>query len=480
MTTFAPYKYNPAEMPLDELEQGLVGRGDLLDRLLAAVREQTGAGSIQHYLLLGPRGIGKTTMLLMLRKKLQEDPELYQRWFCVQYREEEFYVNTLRDLLALALEYLDAEEHVPEAGAALEQAEAQDDDEESLATILTALRRISQKHGKRILLLIDNFDRVFSRRTLSQPGQYAFRSLLATEPLIMVVGTSVHLFEDVAAYDEAFFNFFAPVYMQNLDEDQIEDLIRTRAELDENHEFLEHYDENRAKVRAITFLTGGNPRLVLMLYDILSRKHFLPVVDALRETIDKLTPLLKDVLENMPAQQSKVLDALMRLNGVASPSDIADRARLPLNAVTTQLGRLKQTRFVESTGEGRGKPSLYRVADQMFRTWYQMRYLRPARRRIELFVEFIRVWFSVEDRADVLTQMRQRSDPRGRLAFLRPALDFAETGDESVLARLPQEEQDFARRVAAKIRESHRQGVQAAAEGEGEYSPPISASVDPA
>ena len=185
-----------------------------------------------------------------------------------------------------------------------------------------------------------------------------------------------------------------------------------------------------------------------MVYDVLSLKHLVSVVEALRETIDKLTPAMKDNLENMPAQQSKVLDALMRLNGLASPSEVASIARLPLNVVTTQLGRLKNLRYGEGLGEGRGKPSINRICDQIFNTWYQMRYLRPARRRIEMFVEFLQAWFTVEERLDFLTQMgtefedsliaglrHQASDSVLYLEYLAASFQFANQSD-SVLERL--------------------------------------------
>lgn len=552
MTAYVPYKYNPAEMPAEELEKIFIGRGHLLDRLVAAIREQTSAQSIQHYLLLGPRGIGKTTLLLMLYRRIKADPGLSSRWFPVRYREEEFYVYTLRDLLALALDHLHQEEGVSEAGEILAEAEGQADDEASMATITSGLRKISKSYNKKLLLLIDNFGQVFPKGGANDNDQRAFRKLLSTESSFMVIGTSVHLFEDIAAYDEAFFNFFSPVQVENLDDGEIQELLYSRAKLDGNHEFLKDYERQKEKIRAITYLTGGNPRLVLMLYEILSRRQFQPVVLMLRETIDNLTPLLKDVLEDLPRQQSKILDALMRLGGVASPKEIAVRSRLSLNTITTQLGRLRQARLIEGKGEGKGRPATYRVCDQMFRTWYQMRYLRPARRRVEMFVEFLRAWFSVEDRmlnrgvanedlgnpeaaiedysrcAENLTDskvvhgglaklvvllckenmtdeaerwmaridelepegtpMEQRlearieivvslaqqcsldvaaslldtamktttSDVREKLAFLVPGLEFARSGDESVLVKIPEEEQEMAKRIAARILEETR------------------------
>ena len=48
MSPYAPYKYNPAEMPPEEMEATLVGREFLLEHLVDRVREQTDAGTVQH------------------------------------------------------------------------------------------------------------------------------------------------------------------------------------------------------------------------------------------------------------------------------------------------------------------------------------------------------------------------------------------------------------------------------------------------
>ena len=506
------YKYNPAETPPKDLVKGFIGRGHIVDRLLAAIREQTDCATIQHYILLGQRGAGKTTLLLMLEKAIRDDRELSRRWFCVRFREEEFSIHTVRDVLAQAVAYLHEEDNIAEAGLVWKAAEAHAEYNESLATVLSGLRRISKERGKRVLLLIDNFDRIFPKRGDRDAQERAFRKLLMTEPLLMVIGTSLQPYEEFAAYDDAFFGFFSPIPLENLTDDEIKQLLLARAELEGNQDFPAKYEANRDKVRAITYLTGGNPRLAVMLYEVLSRGDRMSVVEALRETLDGLTPWLTAVLEDMPTQQSKILDALMRLNGVASPSEIAAKARLSLNTVTTQLGRLKEGRYVAASGEGRGKPSIYHVYEGIFSTWYQMRYLQPKRRRVETFVEFLRAWFAVEARMgssepvngtggnwastfarldeleagmptleqrlesrveavmmiareytleaalDALALLAETApaELRERLLFMKPGLELARSGDTGVLARLPQEEQDLPIRIADKIGQMRR------------------------
>ena len=53
-------------------------------------------------------------------------------------------------------------------------------------------------------------------------------------------------------------------------------------------------------------------------------------------------------------------------------------------------------------GGGKGRPAYYFVPDQLFCTWYQMRYLHPHRRRIEMFLEVLRTWFKAEERLEMV------------------------------------------------------------------------------
>lgn len=86
------FKYNPGLMDQEQLRATFVGRDDLLADLLSKVRKQTKAKTLQHYVLIGPRGIGKTNTLLMLRDRLVSEPELSKRWIPVLLSEEEYCV----------------------------------------------------------------------------------------------------------------------------------------------------------------------------------------------------------------------------------------------------------------------------------------------------------------------------------------------------------------------------------------------------
>jgi tetratricopeptide (TPR) repeat protein len=145
-----------------------------------------------------------------------------------------------------------------------------------------------------------------------------------------------------------------------------------------------------------------------MLYELLSLRQVTTMVQYLRRLVDELTPLLKDEMENLPPQQRKIIHALMEKGGTAQPTDLTGPTRLPLNAITTQLKRLKDAQIVEVLGGGKGRAANYTVPDKLFSIWYQMRYLSQNRRRIEMFVEVLRVWFEADERVETLRKLTLR------------------------------------------------------------------------
>jgi tetratricopeptide (TPR) repeat protein len=224
----------------------------------------------------------------------------------------------------------------------------------------------------------------------------------------MLIATSVKLFEDIYGYDKGFFHFFSPVELPELSQEEVAEMLRRLGQADDNAEFLSRLERSKVNLSTLYFLNGGNPRFVGMLYHVLSNGGFGEPARALWEMVGGLTPMLRQELADMPRQQSKTLDALLRLKGAATPAEISKYSRLPLNVVTTQLGRLKAARYVALEGGGKGKKATYRVADQMFSVWYWMRYVPVARRRIELFVDFLRAWFSVDERRSLFQDRWER------------------------------------------------------------------------
>ena len=98
---------------------------------------------------------------------------------------------------------------------------------------------------------------------------------------------------------------------------------------------------------------------------------------------------------------------------------------MPLNAITTQLGRLKEAQFVEVLGGVcKGRTANYTVPDKLFRHLvHQMRQVPqpepPA--HSEMFVEVLRVWFEEEERLVHFAQAGIVPEQSGSVQVLRDA-----------------------------------------------------------
>ncbi|MGA2177582.1 MAG: tetratricopeptide repeat protein [Verrucomicrobiota bacterium] len=400
------HKYTPAEMPDHELEATFAARGHTVEYLLTSLRKQIHSGTLSSFVITGPRGSGKSTVIQMVALRIRQDPKLTAAWIPVVFPEEQFNISSLRDLMAATLQLL-VKQGISQAPGWLEKVEAETNEEQSLQLALTGLREITRQQGKRLILFIENLNQLLGE-CLDDQMKGTFRRLLMSDPFMMVIGSAVHLFDSLKSYDEAFFNYFGQVPLERLTAEEVFELLRLRAEFDGNHEFLKELPSHQSKVRAIVLLSGGNPRLILMLYELLTQRQMTTIVQCLRRLVDELTPLLKHEIENLPPQQRLIIHALMEKGGTAQPTDLVARTRLPLNAITTQLGRLKEAQFVEVLGGGKGRTANYTVPDKLFAVWYQMRYLGQNRRRIEVFVEVLRVWFEEEER---LVTLRSLASP---------------------------------------------------------------------
>lgn len=390
------HKYTPALMSDRELEATFAARGHTVDYLLQSLRDQSRSGTLSSFVVTGPRGAGKSTVVHMVALRIRQDPELSRAWVPVVFPEEQFDVASLRDFLAAILHALPPDMQ-PAAAAWASRVDGEASDEQSEQLAVTGLREITQQAGKRLVVFVENLN-LMLEECLDDQMKGTLRRLLMVEPFMMLIGSAVHDFSSLRNYDEAFFNYFGPVPLDRLSAEQVFELLKRRAAFDGNERFLREFPHQQAKIRAIVHLSGGNPRLILMLYELLSQRQITTVVQYLRRLVDELTPLLKDEMENLPPQQRKIVHALMERGGTAQPTDLVGPTRLPLNAITAQLKRLKEAQIVEVLGGGKGRAANYTIPDKLFSIWYQMRYLGKNRRRIELFVEVLRVWFEAEER----------------------------------------------------------------------------------
>ncbi|MBI1924123.1 AAA family ATPase [Candidatus Poribacteria bacterium] len=476
MRHYELYKYNPGQYPPEEIEATFVCREAMLEEILNVLRERTTTPTNQHFLIIGPRGIGKTTLLLMVRHRVTSDESLNRAYVPIQTAEEEYSIASLRDFFARILSLLMEREGSHALDSAAQSVNACEDDERAAEIAIAALKDFCQREDRKLLLLVDNLDLILGAQLTDDAEMGRLRDLLMNESFLVLVGAAPTYFAEVSGYDRPLYNFFRLIELEELSAEGMAELLRRRAERDNNRAMLDQFAELQPRIRAIHHLTGGNPRLALMLYQLYAHTQVSQVRAALQMLLDDLTPYYKGRLEGLALQQRKVIDTFARLGRPATPTELAEQTRLPVNQVNTILQRLRALGFVEVAPQERRRGTLYIVSERVFRIWHQMRFSTASRRRLEFFIEFIRIWYTAEEweeEADRLmgeysrTASEKRYEEAGRfveylehLAAAAPDVEWGdELADDTVRACIDAGDFDRAEEILTeRIREQTREG----------------------
>ncbi len=461
------HKYNPRQTPPEELRATFVAREGMLATLVDELRGRATAPVNQHFLLIGPRGIGKTNLLLMIRYAVLGDEELVGAYLPLQTAEEEYSIASLRDLFSRILELL--LEQVDEVTLSEVKASVDADGEGDHAAELAiaAVKDFSQRTGRKLLLLVDNLDLILDQQLTDDAQLGRLRDLLMNESFLVLFGAAPSNFREVTGYDRPFYNFFRTLDLVELTPEQMGELLRRHAELDGARTFLDRFDRLQPRIQAVHHLTGGNPRLVLMLYRLCLDSELPEIPAAVEAVLDGVTPYYKACLEALPPQQRRVLDTFARLGHPATPTELARETRLAVNKINSILKRLREAGLVAVAPQERRKSTLYMVSERVFRIWHQMRFT-VAKRRLQFLVDFLRVWYAPVEVADpaggqdkaALSRVQllhrhfsaaahaieNREYDRGRALFSE-ALDHASLAREDLV---PREMAEFFSRVAGE------------------------------
>ncbi len=415
-------------MSKEELYDTFVAREKLLDELLKTTKDNTGKKSIQHIILLGARGIGKTHMLQMIENRVADSTQLRSNWITVKIPEEQYGVFSLVDFFKYILEVILNSSQLENTHSSTYKEELEKitphKKKEALDKLVSILKDISKKEKKQFLLLVDNIDKILTEKIADEKESEYFRSVLMTEKFMMIIGTSTTVFEEITSYDKAFFRFFKTIHLQNLTDKEVETLLIKRAELDGAVDRIK-LNENRTKIRAITDLTGGYPRLVLMLYEILEDKPLLDVLKTFNRLLDNLTPYYQHRMADLSPQQQKIIDEVMLSEGVASPTDIARKVGWKQTIVTSQFKRLKDINILQvREGETKKRKIYYDISDRLFVIWYQMRYLGVLRERIEYIVTFLKIWYDFKELKDKISRYSDQYQRHYSLGDISASYDY--------------------------------------------------------
>jgi tetratricopeptide (TPR) repeat protein len=389
--------YNPRLWSDQELKDYFVVRQEVLENLLTALRQETRP----HRILVGQRGMGKSTLLRRLALAVEEDEELRLRWLPLTFPEEQYNVSSLADLWRNCLDSLcDRWENQGKSGKAntLENKIDTLADEDTLSSLLAE----ADKTGQGFLLLIDNLDLILDRLKEEQAD---LLRILEEEPRLLLLAASVRKLEGP----------FAKIPSDRLDKisfEEMQNMLRKIAELGGKKEHIQNLlEHNRPRIRTLYELTGGNPRTIVLLYTVLAPDG--DVRSDLEGLLDLVTPLYKARFEELSPQGQQVMDALAMHWHPMTARQAADSLDWDINLTSSQLHRLVQQGLVDKVPPV-DKRTTFQIDERFFNIWYLMRASRRVRRKFMHLVYFLKLLYTDEEMEAQGRRLLQtaRRDPR--------------------------------------------------------------------
>jgi tetratricopeptide (TPR) repeat protein len=404
--------YNPRSTPPEQLEAMLVGRDALLKELLDNLREQAKGQTRQHWLIRGPRGMGKTHLTGIIHHRVRSDPELSGAYLPLWLGEADVYeVYSPATLLERIAERLI--EVVPEAKLAetLRTLEGGGDEEGFFEELSAHIAEEAERQGRILLVLMENLDALLEgfapKERKAQLRQ--LRSLLLHDPHFLFISTTPTKYMSALTNPkEPLYNQFKERSLKPLTVEEVGAVFSKLAALTERKGMKELLEGPEAALRrkVIHQLTGGLPRSVVMAFEVMSdRTGIQPLVEDLRTLLDEQTAYFEARLRQLAPRERTIVTAMALAPKNLTLKEIAEKSRLPERSLSTLMSRLLQDGHVEVTLGSGGKGTVYGLSEGLFRLWYQY---RKGRLLLEPLVKLLAYLFSATELQDTAAFLKER------------------------------------------------------------------------
>lgn len=386
ISQFTPQRTDP-----EALEQILVQRHELLARSVEKLRESVLSRNKHHLLFIGARGAGKSHLVTLIHHRLKSQADLEDKLRFAWLNEDETSTSFLSLLMRI---YRDLSTRYPDDFPAdtLDAIRGKNPDEARQVLGAAMLHHL----GKRtIVLIFENLDSLFTH--LSEAEQRTWRGFIQNHPVFATAATAQSLFAGVSKREKPFFGFFDTVHLKNLSVEEAVELLEKIAELNGQPELVDFLrtPTGKARLRAVHHLSGGNPRLYIILSDFLTKEALDDLVRPFEEVVDRqLTTYYQERMRWLTPQQREIVQFLCRQGHPVPVKDIATGIFASHGSVTSQLKQLREMGYLST--HPRGREVYYELAEPLMRLSFQVKETSD-RRPLELIVDFLKVWYDQKD-----------------------------------------------------------------------------------
>ncbi|MDZ7621521.1 MAG: tetratricopeptide repeat protein [Candidatus Competibacteraceae bacterium] len=401
--------FTPSLSDPETLEALFVAREGLARSIVDAIRDSATTGNKHQRLLLGPRGIGKTHLVALIHHRVRADRTL-AALLRIAWLPEDPYIAGYGTLLTQILRQLRQDEVGLEwLAERLDTVLDQDDAARQEAMLERLLLDILD--DRTLLLIIENLDDLLL--ALREEGQRKLRAFVQNHGRVAILATSTSLIEALTEREKTFYGFFRTQTLTPFGVEEAADLLARLAKHAGDAELADLIWSplGLARVRAVHYLAGGNPRIYVIFHDFLTRESLDDLVTPFMRLMDELTPYYQARISRLAPLQRGIIEALRRLRAAAPVKAIAREVLATSQTVSAQLGKLVDLGYVIQA-DSLGRSNYYELREPLMRLCLEVKEQRSQ--TVTLFVQFLRIWYSRSD----LENLAGRE-------FLRKAIDLA-------------------------------------------------------
>ena len=356
-TNFAFYQDADADATM--VKENFLARRSEYEIIKDDLLRHSGNRSVQHYLLKGKRGSGKSILLRRLQVEIETNEQLMSSYIAINLAEEQANIYRLFDLLeeiVRELEYREIE---------VEKIEESQDEAVYARQLFYVIHQALKKAGKKLVLLLDNIDRIFENL---EDDLSRLRQDLQNYGDIKIIGSCIRVTEHFWAYDKPFYDFFRVMEIRPLNREEVKALLLHWDSKVQGHTVRDFVERRPGQLETIRILTDGLPRTLRYFADLLLINNRGTGYEYLRLLMDKVTPLYRERLNHLPPSQRKIVVQMAFAWEAAGAKELARATRMENRLISAQLSQLIDKGVAEKI-ETSTKNHLYRLSERFFNLW---------------------------------------------------------------------------------------------------------------
>lgn len=377
---------NTGNKPKQDLIESFVIRKVTFESILLDIR---GIKKTKNHLVIGQRGSGKTTLLHRIKYAIEDDLKMHTDIIPIMFSEEQYNLMEVVNLWESIAEHLEDYLEFKDLSQKILDIELTKNHENEAYIIL---EKTLIANNKKIIVFIENIDAFFKK--IGKNGQERLFEVLNKNNNISIICSSTTYFDGISKSTDPFYGFFKITELGGLSIEESINLLNKLAEQKKQTQQIEIIIEKHPKrLESLRRLTGGNPRIISYLFQIFLDNENGKAISDLYILLDDLTFLYKAELDQLSAQQQKIIDAMAKNWDAISTKELSQKTNIDSKNISAILNNLEKNQIIESI-QTKTKNNLYRLKDRFLNIWYLMRFGKKRdKENIIWLVRFFDAWF---------------------------------------------------------------------------------------